>query len=137
MEELVEKLVELLSEFSEPAECVGQLHLARSPALELEYPWRPDENGHALGSRRRDVKAVQAVEELHAAGRISMRRGRQRVDRNGRLLPLELVDRADPSSRQLLLDLEYLRIIGRDDQDLGGRDWVRCALAVGPGRTTP
>jgi hypothetical protein len=40
-----------------------------------------------------------------------VRRGRERVDDNWRLLSLELVQRADPRTRYPIFEVEYLRII--------------------------
>ena len=43
---------------------------------------------------------------------------RDRIDHDGSCLPLELVDSADPSAGNSLLQLEDLRIVRGDDEDI-------------------
>ena len=57
-----------------------------------------DDDRHRPGARDRHVEPVQVVEERDAAGREGRRGARHRVDDDGALLALELVDRADPSA---------------------------------------
>lgn len=58
--------------------------------------------------------------------------GRQRIDCNWRLLPLELVDGSNPRTRQELLNGLHLRIVGRDDQDVLEGQWPHHFFAVCP-----
>lgn len=56
-----------------PAQRIRQLHLAGRFALGLEQAGAHDKDGGAAGAGRGDVEAVQAVEELQAAGASSGR----------------------------------------------------------------
>ena len=44
-----------------------------------------------------------------------MRRGGERIDDDWRFLALKLVDGADAGTREAILNLEHLRVVGRDD----------------------
>ena len=90
------------------------------------------ENAKAPCARRRDVEPVRAVKKLHAARRIGMARRRHRIDDDRRFLSLKLVDRADARAGQPLLQLEDLRVVWRDDQDVVERDG---RLTYRPGRS--
>ena len=59
----------------------------------------------------------------------------RRVDRDGRLLALELVHRADTGAGQALLNFEDLRVVRRDYHDVVERDWLLYTIAVNPRRT--
>ena len=77
-------------------------------------------------ARDRDVEPVAQQQELEPTRGVAPRRRRERHDRDGRLLPLEPVDRADrhasePGRRQRLLDRDLLRVVRRDDDDVGLR----------------
>ena len=76
------------------------------------------DHGNAPCARGRDVEAVARVEEVHATRRVLGRRGRHRVDADRRLLPLELVDGADPGIRELAQDRADLGVVRRDDEDV-------------------
>src|SRR5690606_41291177 len=84
-------------------EGVRQLDLSWRSALRCEQLGRCDEHANAFGSRRRDVQAIQAVQELHAARGIGVRGRRHRVDDDRRFLTLKLVDRADAGTREPFL----------------------------------
>jgi hypothetical protein len=100
------------------AEGIRELHLPRSPALSLEHRGRADKDAKALRSRCGDVESVGAVKELHPAWRVSMARGRHRIDHDRRLLPLKLVDRPNARAGQPLLQLEDLRVVRGDNQNI-------------------
>ena len=82
-------------QFEIPTQHVRQLHLVRTLAVRLEQARVRNEDARASGSGCGHVEAVHVVEKLHAAGRIFGRRRCHRVDHYRRLLPLELVNRAD------------------------------------------
>ena len=63
---------------------------ARRLALWLQQCWTAHQNRHCLGSRGRDVEAVGAVEELHAARRIWRMRSRQEKITTGASWPWNL-----------------------------------------------
>ena len=85
-------------DFEIAAERIGELHLPWCAALRFEDRRRGDQDAQALRARRRDVQPVERIQELHAARRIRVARRRQGIDDDRRLLPLKLVDRADPRS---------------------------------------
>ena len=74
-------------------------------------------------ARDRDVQPVAQQQELEPARRIAPGRRRERHDRDGRLLALEPVDRADrhvgeSGIGQRLLDRDLLRVVRGDDDDV-------------------
>lgn len=77
-----------------------------------------DNECDAAGARGSNVQSVEAVEKLHSSRRILWRRRRHRIDHHGRLLPLELVDGADPRPGQPNRERRYLSVVGSDDQDV-------------------
>src|SRR5262249_9804677 len=66
----------------------------------------------------------EAVQELKSSRRFLRGRGRQRIDGDWRLLPLELVNRSyrDPPRRKLFGQAPDLGIEGRNDQHVPTRD---------------
>jgi hypothetical protein len=87
----------------------------------------------AFGTRGRNVQPIEAIEELHSARGIRVTRARRRIDRDRRLLSLELVHCADAGARQALLNLEDLRVVGRDDDNVVERDGLFFVFATDPG----
>ena len=87
------------------------------PGPDAEQVRRCHDDGHAAGARRRHVEPIAAVQEVHPARRELGARGRQRVDADGRLLALELVDGADAClGRQQPPDGADLGVVRRDDE---------------------
>ena len=96
------------------------------------------QDGQSAGSRHGDVEAVARVQELEVARRVVGRRRGCRVDRHGRLLALELVDRAhSPGHADPALDgpvdLGDLGVVRRHDDDVVEGQRPGGALAVRPG----
>ena len=76
-----------------------------------------DEHGERLRARDRDVEAVAREEELEVARQVVAARGRHREEDDRRLLPLELVDRADPRVRpEPGAQAAHLRVVRRHDE---------------------
>ena len=57
---------------------------------------------------------------------------RDRIDHDGGFLPLELVDSADPSAGNSLLQLEDLCIVRGDDEDVVETDRSHYVFPVSP-----
>ena len=121
-------------QFSVSTERIGELHLARCPTLGLEKARRRDYDANALRSRNGNVQSVGAVEELHSARRIRVTGGRHGINDNRSLLALKFVYGADASAGNALLQLEDLRIVGRDDQDIVERNLSLVRVSIHPSR---
>src|SRR5579871_897244 len=78
-------------------EAVDRAQLLRSPDTRVQQDRRTDDDGQALCTRYGDIEPVQVEQEADPARSVLHRRGRHRVDDDCRFLPLELVDRPDPS----------------------------------------
>jgi hypothetical protein len=63
--------------------------------------------------------------------------GGHRIDDDRGFLSLEFIDRANPPTRNSLLKLKDLGIVGSDDQDIIESDGRFCAVAIGPSSTRP
>src|SRR5258708_896491 len=125
---------ELSCHFQISAVGVRQLNLTRGTALRFEDLRRANDDRHAFGAGCRNIEPVEAVEEFHPARRIRMARCSGRIDGDRRFLTLKLVHRADPRSWQILLNLEDLRVIGRDYKNIAERDRLLLPLAIDPRR---
>ena len=115
-----------------PAKSVSELQLPRSAALGLENPGRSDHDADALRSRSSDVEAVRAVEEFHSTWSVCVARCRHGIDDNRRFLALKFVDSADLCARNELKQLEDLRIIRGDDQDVVEPNLTLNTLPINP-----
>ena len=62
-----------------------------------------------------------------------MRGASERIDRDRRLLALELVYRTYPSLGQAKLDLEHLRVVRGDNQYVGDPNGLFITFAIDPG----
>src|SRR5262245_2552993 len=78
---------------------------------------------------------MAAEKKLHAVGRLVLARCCDRVDNDGCLLTLKLVDSSDSSSRHAPADLRDLCVIWRDDENIVERHGPCFAETVGPGHT--
>ena len=124
--------------FDVAAQRVRELHLTRRPALGLEEPRACHEDAGAPRARRGHVQPVQAVQELHPARRLLGTRRRHRVDDHRRLLPLELVDRANanPTPRESLGQERDVGVVRGDDEYVRRGHRPRGPLGVDPGPGT-
>jgi hypothetical protein len=118
-----------------PAKRVCKLHLSRGPAISLKNLTRTDKDAQAFRAGGRNIQSVRTVEEFHAAWGIGMAGGRHRIDDDRGFLSLEFIDRANPPTRNLLLKLKDLGIVGSDDQDIMKSDGRFCAVAIAPSST--
>jgi hypothetical protein len=98
--------------------CVCHSHLVRCITLRFKQRRRANQNRQALSARRRDIESIQRVKKTHAPRRIHACRGRHGINHDRRLLSLELMDRPDPGSWYSILEIEHLRIVRRDDQNI-------------------
>jgi hypothetical protein len=122
------------SQFSVPAEPVGELHLAGSTTLGLEQPRRCNDDANAHCSRNRDIQPVCAVKELHSPRSVSVTGGRHGINDDRGFLTLEFVDGADAGAGNAFLQLEDLRVVRRDDQDIVERNRRFFPAPINPGR---
>src|SRR4051794_26998798 len=122
-----------VGELLETAERVREAHLLWRPRVDTEEGRGSNDDRDAPRTRRGDVEAVATEEEAHPARRELGRRRRHRVDADGRLLALELVDGPDPGRlRQAPLDLADLGVVGRDDENVVPAEHLPLAAAVAP-----
>ena len=66
-----------------------------------------------------------------------MARCRHRIDYYGRFLPLKLVHGPDARTRQSLLELENLRVVRSDDQEVVERNRGLGTKSIDPRRAGP
>ena len=90
----------------------------------VEKTGRGDQVGRVHRPRDRDIEPVAQQQELEPTRGVAPGRRCEGHDGDGRLLTLEAVDRADrdasePGLRQRLLDRDLLRVVRRDDDDVG------------------
>ena len=98
---------------------VHQPHLLHRRAPHLQQLRRPHHDRQRLRPRHRHVEPVGAQQERRPARRLVERGGAERDDHDRRLLPLELVHRADPDPRtEPPAQAAHLQVERRDDQDV-------------------
>ena len=109
--------------FSQRAETVHQPHLLHRPAPRLQQPRAAHQHRHRLRARDRHVQPVAAEQELEPARNVVAAAARHREEDDRRFAPLELVHRPDlDAGGQRLQQAAHLHVVGRDDEDVGGRE---------------
>ncbi len=126
------------SHFKITAKCVGELDLARRPALHLEQGGAGDNYRHASSTRDSHVQPVQAVQEFHSPRCVLWGRSCHRVENNRSLLPLELVHRSNsrPCGKPFS-ERRDLCVVRSDNQDVLNTEGVGFAILVRPGGPRP
>ncbi len=115
------------------AKRIRQLHLPWGPTFCFKHRRRRHQNGQALCSRSRNVEAIERIQKLHSARGVGVARCRHRIDADRRFLPLKLVDGSNARARQPVVDLENLRIVRGNDQDVRQGDWALDSIPINPG----
>src|SRR5262245_34294635 len=81
-------------ELSVPAERIRQLDLPWRLTVRGEQAWVCDDEDGATRARGSNIQPIEAVQELKSPRCFLRGRGSHRIDGDGRLLPLELVNRS-------------------------------------------
>jgi hypothetical protein len=112
-------------------EGIDQPHLLDSAARHVEQSEARKHHDQRLRARDRHVQPIDAKQELDVARQLVGTGGRHRNQTHRRLLPLQLVDRADPDTgRQHARQEIDLRVVGRDHQDVGRTNDALVAIPI-------
>src|SRR5205823_13571758 len=111
-------------QLSVPAECVRQLDLTKRLTIRRKQARVCDDEDGAASARGSNIQSIEAVQELKSPRCVLRGRGSHGIDGDGRLLPLELVNRShrDSSWRKFFGQASDLGIEGRNDQDVAACD---------------